>query len=76
MSKESKNESEINKFMLASSNNTIFIDFHCPNFKENFYLSKHYLYFNKNLSENEINERAKILRERANDILLSNKIFG
>jgi hypothetical protein len=34
MSKESKNESEINKFMLSSSNNTIFVDFHNPNFKE------------------------------------------
>ena len=34
MSKESKNESEINKFMLVSLNNTIFVDFHSPNFKE------------------------------------------
>ena len=36
MSKESKKESEINKFILASSNNTIYLDFHYQNFKEIF----------------------------------------
>ena len=88
ISKDSKNKEIINKYMLASLDNTIFVDFHRTNYKEvgtkelfntigNFFInSEDYISSSVVLSENQIEERAKILRERANDILLSNKICG
>ena len=74
--------------MLASLDNTIFVDFHRTNYKEvgtkelfntigNFFTnSEDYKSSSQVLSEEQIEERAKILRERANDILFSNKIWG
>ena len=88
ISQKSSNKEIINKYMLASLNNTIFVDFHRTNNEEvgtkelfntigNFFInSEDYISSSVVLSENQIEERAKILRERANDILLSNKILG
>ncbi len=88
ISKDSKNKEIINKYILASLDNTIFVDFHRTNYKEvgtkelfntigNFFInSEDYISSSQVLSEEQIEERAKILRERANDILLSNKIWG
>ena len=88
ISKDSKNHIKIKQFMFASFNNTIFVNFHSQNFKEvgteqlfkkigEFFIStEDYLSSEKSLSENEINLRAELLRKRAEDILLSNKIWG
>ena len=88
ISKDSINKEIINKYMLASLDNTIFVDFHRTNYNEvgttelfntigNFFItSEDYISSSEALSENQIEERVKILRERANDILFSNKIGG
>jgi len=88
ISQKSSNKEIINKYMLASLDNTIFVDFHRTNYKEvgtkelfntigNFFTnSEDYISSSQVLSEIQIEERAKILRERANDILFSNKIWG
>jgi hypothetical protein len=74
--------------MYASLNNTIFVNFHDENFKEvgteqlfnkigEFFISSEdYMSSEKNLSEDEINLRAAKLRERAKDVVMSNKIWG
>ena len=88
ISKKSKNNVKISQFMCASLNNTIFVNFHDENFKEvgteklfnkigEFFISSEdYLSFQKSLSEDEIKIRAEILRKRAKDIVMSNKIWG
>ena len=88
ISKNSKNKVMISQFMYASLNNTIFVNFHDENFKEvgteqlfnkigEFFISSEdYMSSEKNLSEDEINLRAAKLRERAKDVVKSNKIWG
>ena len=89
ISEKSKNNITIKQFMYASlNNNTIFVNFHGENFKEvgteqlfkkigEFFKStEDYLSSQKSLSEYQIKLRAEELRKRANDVLLSNKIYG
>ena len=77
ISKDSKNNEIINKYMFASLENTIFVDFHRTNNEEvgtkelfntigNFFInSEDYISSSVVLSENQIEERAKIFKRKS-----------